>query len=140
MLYDDVPWQRNHRLLYRNGSRLSARTSAAYQTFLSCALLIASHLHSGVNRPSYIVHRILSDIRSFVLYQRIPFDRSFYTKMRDWRYFLILYIASSPNVLIVCAFFTVCEHYVTARHIPSKAGGWVQNASVCVRRPGKCYG
>ena len=49
---------------------------------------------------------LLQAFRAFILYARVPFDRGTWSKLRDWKAILILYIASSTDVLVRGTFFT----------------------------------
>ena len=61
---------------------------------------------SSLTTPSWkdawveAVRPLLDAVRAFILYNRIPFDRGTWSKLRDWRAVLVLFIASSTNVLV----------------------------------------
>jgi len=45
-------------------------------------------------------------LRSFVVYHRMPYDRTIWAKLRDWQTLLVMLIAASPDVFVRGGFFT----------------------------------
>lgn len=49
---------------------------------------------------------LVKALRHFVLYHRMPYDRTFWAKLKDPWAILVMYIAASPDVLVRGLFFT----------------------------------
>ena len=49
----------------------------------------------------------LRAIRAFILYYRMPYDRTIWSKLRDPVYIVMMYVAASPYVAVRGTFFTV---------------------------------
>lgn len=54
-----------------------------------------------------VLKPLLIKFRSFVLYHRMPYDRTFWSKLKDPWTMTMMYIASSPTILIRGSFFTI---------------------------------
>ena len=49
----------------------------------------------------------LIELRSFILYYRIPYDVTIWTRIRDPWYYVMMYISASPDVFTRGGFFTI---------------------------------
>ena len=54
-----------------------------------------------------LVRPLLMSARAFLLYHRVPYDKTLFAKLRTWQYFVIVMIASSTHNLVRGAFFTL---------------------------------
>ena len=72
---------------------------------LQVRLLVQSPSCSSVSW--YLVSPYLWRLRAFLLYHRMPYDRSIYTKLRDPWWVLVMCTAASPDIVVRGIFFTV---------------------------------
>jgi len=54
--------------------------------------------------------------RAFFLYHRLPYDRTIFSKIRDWRFLLVMYIAASPELFTRALFFTIYLAAIIVEH------------------------
>ena len=66
--------------------------------------------------------------RAFFLYNRMPYDRSMFSKFRDPWTLLLTYLAASTNVWVRGSFFTIYLLCIGAR-------GRGLDRHACMRRP-----
>lgn len=73
---------------------------------------------------------LLIRFRAFFLYQRIPYDRSVWSQMRDPWYYVMFLLSASPVLTVRCAFYTVyliciaieCEEFQVLKFMLSLKG------------------
>ena len=65
---------------------------------------------------------LLHALRATFLYHRIPYDRTYFAKLRDWRFLVMLYVASSPTLVLRGAFFTFYLIGIAVEHEEYQVG------------------
>ena len=54
-----------------------------------------------------ILTPLVMSFRAFFLYYRLPYDLSIWSKLKDTWYYIMTYIAASPNPFVRGGFFTI---------------------------------
>ena len=69
--------------------------------------MVELRVPSAARVAALLAWPLLVRLRAFVLYYRLPYDRTFWAKLRDPRTLLVMMIASSPNVYLRGLFFSL---------------------------------